>query len=149
MLLLARRRPAGGATCAVAPWPNAGRGRGTRHPSVVKALNVAFQPICPRARIPVMVGVTSSISRRSQWPQVARSAGVGALPGGAHRTAETILAPGRSKPAPAGAEGGWVGERARGGAARRQGPGRGAGASGPGRGGAGAGGRGATRRRLG
>ncbi len=71
-----------------APWVNLTRPTGW--PSSSKILNRTFHPNAPRPTNARTVGITNSSSRLNHGAHLSRSSISGALPGGAHLTADVI-----------------------------------------------------------
>src|SRR5215472_11827675 len=93
---------------ACAPWPKAGRGRGSTNPAERSTGHIACQAKAPRQTTTLTDPATRSYSADSQGAQVSRSVTVGLFAGGAHRTAATILAPISRWPSPAATDVGWA-----------------------------------------
>jgi len=70
-----------------APWPNAGRGRGTEKPAAVSCDHSACQANPPRQTTTRRSGALSASSAASHGAQASRSDGSGLFAGGAQRTA--------------------------------------------------------------
>jgi hypothetical protein len=88
------------------PWLNRGRGDGNTKPLRLRARSAAAQATEPRATTACNELRVSPTSRSSHAEHAVRSADVGALPGGAHRTAATTRAPVKWRPSAACADSG-------------------------------------------